>query len=347
MRVLVIGDRYIPATHYVAALHTLLAGDADVRTVDLGGEKGDQHIARQAMESKGPDAVPTPWEIVEAVGDAEVLALHFAPIPAAVLDAGRHLRAVAVARTGLENVDIAAATPRGIAVVPIFGRNASAVADLALGIMLSEARNIARADASIKAGGWPDDVGGPGVEIGGSTVGIVGFGHVGRELARRLHGFGLRLLVAAPRVNEALLREHSAERVDLDTLFRDSDFVHVTARLTPETRRLVGAEQFALMKPTAIFVNTARSRIVDYDALYDALAARRIAGAGLDVHDEEPLLPDSRWRKLNNVTLTPHYGGDTVTTNVRSARLVAEAIAQLARTGRCLRAINAAQLGWA
>jgi D-3-phosphoglycerate dehydrogenase len=345
VRTLVIGDHFIPAQSYVDAFADLDAA-GPIRTVDWAGAKGEQHAAQQAMEREGPGAVQVAREIAEAVGDAEALALHFAPISAQVLDAGRELRAVVVARTGLENVDLAAATERGIAVVPVFGRNASAVAELAIGLMLSEARDISRADRSVKDGGWRKDFGGPGNELGGSTVGLVGFGHVGRELAKRLRGFEVDLLVSDPYVVDAALEEHDAKRVDLDTVFRESDFVHVLARLTPETERFITAKHFALMKPSAYFVNTSRSRLVDYDALYDVLANGRIAGAGLDVFDSEPIAPDNPFRTLDNVTITTHFGGDTVTTNLRSARLVAEAIVELERTGRITTAANADALGW-
>ncbi|WP_432036315.1 NAD(P)-dependent oxidoreductase [Streptomyces cucumeris] len=358
MRVLVVGDHFIPAARYIEALAEVSSRDTGpdtgpvhgigpVRDITWSGTKAEQHAAQQEMELRGPDAVPVPGEIVEAVGDTEVLAVHFAPVSARVLRAAPELRAVCVARTGLENVDVAAATERGVAVVPVHGRNASAVAELALGLMLSEARDIARADASVKAGGWRKDFGGPGDEVGGGTVGMLGMGHVGRELADRLRGFGVRLLVHDPYVPDAVLEHHGAERAaDLDTVFRESDAVHVLARLTPETERFIGPEQFALMKPTAYFFNTARSRLVDTGALYAVLASGRIAGAGLDVHDEEPLPADSPWRTLDNVTLTTHYGGDTVTTNERSARLVAGAVAELAATGRCRGAVNARELEW-
>ncbi len=345
MRTLVIGDHFIPAQYYVDAFASL-GGEGLLRTVDWAGAKGEQHAAQQVMEVRGPEAVASPKEILDAVGDAEALALHFAPISRAVLDAGADLKAVVVARTGLENVDLEAATERGIAVVPVFGRNASAVAELAIGLMLSEARDISRADRSVKDGAWRKDFGGPGHEIGGGTVGLVGFGHVGRELAARLRGFEVQLLVADPYVADDALAEYGAKRVDLDTVFRESDFVHVLARLTPETERFITARHFALMKPTGYFMNTSRSRLVDYDALYDALANGRIAGAGLDVFDSEPIDADNPFRALDNVTITTHFGGDTVTTNLRSARLVAEAIVSLERTGRVATAANADALGW-
>ena len=347
METLVIGDHFIAAKHYVQALRETCGEDfGPVRTVEWAGTKAEQHHVQQQMEWHGVEAAPVPDELVTAVGDAEVLTLHFAAIPSAVLDAGRRLRAVVVARAGLENVDIEAATKRGIAVSGVSGRNASAVAELALGMMLSEARGIARSDALIKSGGWREPLSPPGTEVAHGTVGMVGFGQVGRQLAQRLAGFHVRLLVADPYVDDSDLRAFEAERVELADVFRESDYVVLQARLTPETERFINASLFVLMKPTAYFINVARSRLVDYDALYETLAAGRIAGAGLDVYDAEPLAADSPWRALGNVTLTPHYGGDTRQTNQTSARLVAEAVAELAQTGRIAGAVNADALGW-
>jgi D-3-phosphoglycerate dehydrogenase len=371
VRTLVVGDHFIPARYYVDALAGELGtrpgpagaaaglsparaaagpggdGPGMVEAVDWTGSKEEQHTAQQEMERHGPDAVPVPAEIVGAVGDADILALHFAPVPRAVLEAGKRLRAVMVARAGVENVDVAAATQRGIAVVNVAGRNATAVAELALGLMLCEARNIARADASVKSGGWRKDFPvTPSIEIGGRTVGLVGFGHVGRALAQRLAGFGVKLLVHDPYAPATALAGAGAQAAELDDLFRGADFVSVQAKVTPQTTRFIGARQFALMKPTAYFVNVGRSRLIDTAALLRVLQRRQIAGAGLDVYDEEPLPPGSPWRRLDNVTLTTHFGGDTADTNRRSARLVAKAVAEFARTGRCAGAVNAEALGW-
>jgi D-3-phosphoglycerate dehydrogenase / 2-oxoglutarate reductase len=346
MRVLVIGDHFIPAADHVEALTGVGIQRSSITSVTWSGTKDSQHATQQLMEQAGPGDVPVPAEFLPVVRDVDVVALHFAPVSAELLEAAGALRAVVVARTGLENVDVEAATAAGVAVVPVHGRNASAVAELAIGLMLAEARDIARADASVRRGGWRKDFGGPGREIGGSTVGMVGFGHVGQALARLLRGFDVRLLVHDPYVSADRLSDHDARPVDLDTVFRESDFVHVLARLTPQTERFIGAELLALMKPTAYFVNTARSRVVDYDALYRALSEHRIAGAGLDVFDDEPLPPDNPWRRLDNVTITTHFGGDTTATNARSARLVAEAVAELDRTGRITSAVNAGALGW-
>jgi D-3-phosphoglycerate dehydrogenase len=326
----VVGDHFIPAEYYVKALREICGPDfGPVTTVDWAGDKKSQHTAQQRMEWDGPEAAPAPTEIIAAVADAEVLALHFAPVPKAVLDAAPRLKAVVVARAGLENVDREAAKERGIEVFGVAGRNASAVAELAIGLMLSEARDIARADASIKTGGWRKEFPSPGQEIGSSTVGLVGFGHVGRHLAGKLRGFAPRLLVHDPFVYDEELAEFGAERAELPELFAESDFLSLQARVTAENERFIGAELLGLMKPTSYFLNVGRSRLLNYDDLYRVLAEGRIAGAALDVYDAEPLPVDSPWRKLDNVTLTPHYAGDTLDTNRTSARLVAERIASL------------------
>jgi D-3-phosphoglycerate dehydrogenase len=176
---------------------------------------------------------------------------------------------------------------------------------------------------------------------------MIGFGHVGVQFARRLAGFGCRLIAYDPYASESVLAAHGVTAVSTpDEVFASSDFVVVQARHTPETDRFIGAAQFALMPPHAYFVNVARSRVVDTAALYDALVAGRIAGAGLDVFDSEPLPPDSPWRRLDNVTLTTHFGGDTVQTNTTSAHLVADAVTEYATTGRVRSAANAEALGW-
>ena len=347
---LVVADAFITADDYRDALGHLPAGDVArlrFRSVELAGGKSEQHAAQAKMEVVGPNQVPPSPELLAAIPGAVVLGLHFAPVGADVLAAATDLKLITVARAGLENVDVAAATGHGVGVVPSLGRNAGAVAELQIGMMLAETRNIARADASIRAGGWRKEFPGARVEIAHSTVGMVGFGHVGKIFAQRISGFGPQLLAYDPYASAQSLAESGVEQVsDLTDLFTRSDFVLVQARLSPETTRFIGAEQFAAMKPTAYFLNIARSRLVDYDALYDVLAAGKISGAALDAFDDEPLPADSKWRHLDNVTMTTHFGGDTTGTNITSSRMVVAAAAEFAATGRVSRSVNAVELGW-
>jgi D-3-phosphoglycerate dehydrogenase len=345
---LVVGDRFIAASLFSQAIADRLGdGFGPVRAVDLAGEKVEQHERQQVMEKHGPNAVPAPEELLVAVPGARALCVHFAPVGEKVLAAGEALGLVAVARTGLENVDLNAATARGVGVVGVYGRNASAVAELQIGLMLAETRNIARADSSIKAGGWRKEFPGARIEIGGRTVGMVGFGHVGAHFVRKLAGFGCRLLAYDPYVDDEVLASYGVDRAStLDDVFASSDFTVVQARHSAETDRFIGAAQLALMPPHAYFINVSRSRVVDTGALYEVLAEGRIAGAGLDVFDIEPLPPDSPWRALDNTTMTTHFGGDTEETGITSTRLVAQALAEFAETGKVRAAVNADALGW-
>lgn len=343
MKVLVVGDLFMPPESFRKAIRSALGEDfGPVREVAWGGESAEkQHHTQQIMESEGPEAVEAPGEILEAVGDAEVIAVHFAPIPEAVLDAGNNLEAVIVARAGFENVNVEAASERGISVVNLVGRNAPAVAEQALALMLAESRDIARADRGIRAGRWPKEFPSAPRELGGRTVGLIGFGNVARQLARRLSGFDVGLLVYDPYVDAETISSHGGEKVeDLERVFREGDFVNLHARLTEETRRFIGREHFELMKPTAYFINNARSRMVRYDDLYEILKEGRIAGAALDVHDDEPLGADSLWAELENVTLITHLAGTTQDAWENSAWMVAEAIREYAETGRCENTVN-------
>lgn len=333
-RVLIIGDKFIDSAEYVDQFQTLQAEHAGLSHVELvavewDADKVEQHRIQQIMEWEGANAVEAPPELLEAVDDVDAICMHFAPVGKKLIDAAPRLQMIVAARAGLENVDEEAAAARGIVVSGVAGRNASAVAELAIGLMLSECRNISRADQSIRQGGWRKNFGVPMVELGDSTVGVIGWGQVARRLGEKLSGLAGRLIVHDPFADPEDIARAGAEAVGFDDVFTESDFVHVMARLTPETERFIGTEQFAMMKPTAYFINTARSRLVDYDALFDALAHKQIAGAGLDVFDEEPLAVDSAWRQLDNVTMTTHYGGDTVGTNRTSARLVLETVARL------------------
>jgi D-3-phosphoglycerate dehydrogenase len=342
MRTLVVGDHFVGADVFLEAIQETLGRDfGPVRTVTwAGASMEEQHAEQQVMEWKGPEAVRTPIEVVDAAGDAEIIAVHFAPIPTAVLDAAKDLKAV-VARTGVENINLEEATRRGVAVVNVYGRNANAVAEQAVGLMLTEVRDLARADAAIKAGGWPEEPTSAVFELAGRTIGLIGLGNVGRKLARRLGGFDVTLLVYDPYVDAATIQAHGGHKVeDVGRIFAEADVVSLHARLTEETHRFIGRAQLELMKPSAYFINNARSRLVDYDALYDALANRRIAGAALDVHEEEPLPADSPWRRLPNLTLAPHTAGVTPEVWTNSARLVAEAIKEVVDTGQATNTVN-------
>lgn len=287
---------------------------------------------RLKVEQEGPGIESVPAYLTTH-RDAEIALGLFCPFSAQAMDAFENLRLIGVARAGTENVDIQAATERGIIVVNVMGRNAQAVSDFAIGMMLSESRNIARAHAAIHNGVWrktfPNSNFIP--EMTGKRIGIIGFGHIGRLITEKLSGFKVEIAVYDPWVDKDAITHAGAIAVDKDTLFATSDYITVHARLTKESHGLVGAKELALMKPTAYVINTARAGLVDMDALVNALQNQQIAGAALDVFEEEPIPETHPLLKLDNVTLTTHIAGTTTEALTRSPKLLADQVQQVLR----------------
>ncbi len=229
-------------------------------------------------------------------------------IDAAALAAADGLRVVARYGVGVDNVDLAAAVARGIVVTNTPGANARSVAELTVALLLLLARPVLRAAAETRAGGWPRL---PGLSLAGKTVGLVGFGAIGRQTARLLAGFDCRLLAYDPLLNEATAAALGVRAAGLDELLATSDFVSLHAPVTPATRGMVDAAFLARMKPGAALVNTARGELVDEAALLDALANGRLRGAALDAFAAEPPGGDNPLLALPNVIATPHMGAHT------------------------------------
>lgn len=209
---------------------------------------------------------------------------------------------------GFDQVDLKAASKYGIAVARTAGANTTAVAEMALTLILSCRRRIGKYQARVKAGEWVKDIS---HELIGSTVGIIGYGNIGRRLAKLLSGFDCRILVYDPFSKKEVLEEDGVEPADLEELFRQSDAVSIHVPYTEQTHHMVNKETLALMKPTAVLVNTARGNIIDEEALYQAIKSGKLAGAGIDVFAQEPLPLDSSLLTLENVVLTPHVSSQT------------------------------------
>lgn len=273
-------------------------------------------------------------EMMERVADKDVVIIEFEPMTASVILAAKNLKLIACCRNEPEaNVDIEAATARGIPVISGIGRNAISVAEFNFGMLLSLARNISKVDHLLKytdeitgmnysrndqlkgPSEWSLDAQAPfnrfgGPELYGKNLGIVGLGTIGRVVARMGTAFGMNLLIFDPYVSEAHIWEQfNGRKVSLEDLMADSDFVSLHAKVTEETRGLINYENLSRMKPTAYLVNTARAAILDYDALYRILKERKIAGAALDVYPNEPITFDNPFLELDNVLLTPHLAG--------------------------------------
>lgn len=265
-------------------------------------------------------------KLLDAVADADGILSHPATrFDREVLDKAPRLRVISNIAVGYDNVDVAACTERGIAVCNTPGVLTDATADVTLALMLAVCRRVVEADALTRAGQWRywTPLLMVGQDLTEATLGIVGMGRIGLEVAHRAKGFRMRILYHNRRRRPDAEAELGATYVDLPTLLAESDFVTLHVPATPETRHMIGAAELARMKPTAYLINAARGSVLDQAALVEALRERRIAGAGLDVYDPEPIAPDDPLLKLKNCVLMPHVGAATLRTRQRMSELAA------------------------
>lgn len=323
IRIAVISDRFITGELIDYLLHQHLEPVVD-------------NLAITNMTLDWPDDTPVsndeiqeyvgdPKTVARFAGDANVIVTQVAPVDRALIEHAPNLRLIAAARGGPVSVNMDAATAAGIPVLFAPGTNARAVAEHTLGLILAECKGIARAHCEMKAGRWTPAIyhyAHSARELHRQTIGLIGFGHIGRLLAPLLRAFDMRILVYDPYVSDADCAHFGVIKTPLAELLAESDIVSLHARVTPETQGLMGSEAFAAMKPGAYFINTARGPLVDYDALYAALASGHLAGAALDCFAVEPPPADSPLFSLDNVTLSPHVAGASKETARRKAETV-------------------------
>jgi D-3-phosphoglycerate dehydrogenase len=331
MKVLILGDAMIPGEGFEKACKELKVANKELTVNDWEKDQVKLQNRRLVIEKQGPAAEPVLPMIENADKNTEMLLTLFAPISADAMDALPNLRLVGAARAGQENLDVAAATNRGIVMHNIMGRNAHAVSDFAIGLMLAEARNIARSHNLLKNEIWQKKYSNSDFtpELTGKTLGLIGFGYIGKLVAQKLAGFNLKILVYDPFVTDETLKECNVVKASLEEIFKQSDFISLHARLTDSNKNLIKKDTLNLMKPTAILINTSRAGLIDEDALYDALKNKRIGGAALDVHPSEPLEKGSRWLGLDNVTLTSHLAGSSADALTNSPYLLVRDINKL------------------
>jgi glyoxylate reductase len=265
-------------------------------------------------------------ELARRVADcAAIIPMGAHPIPEPILAAAPGLRVVAVAAVGYNIVDVAAATRRGILVTNTPGVLTDTTADMAWALMLGVARRLPESDRFVRAGKWTGVYWSQlmGADVHGATLGIIGLGRIGQAIARRAQGFGMRVLYHNRKPDPEAARSLGAEYRDKADLLREADFVVLSLPLSAETRHAIGAPELALMKPTAFLVNVARGPVVDEAALAEALRTGRLAGAGLDVFEEEPKVHPALLG-LDNLALTPHIGSASRATRLRMATRAAE-----------------------
>ncbi len=271
----------------------------------------------------GEELPPPREQLLRDIADADgLLCLLTDTIDETVLKAAPKLRVISNMAVGYDNIDVAAATKRGIPVGNTPDVLTETSADFAFALLMAAARRIPEGERYVKDGHWR--TWSPmllmGQDIYGATLGIVGLGRIGQAVARRARGFDMRILYHGGSDVEAAAAL-GAQQVDLETLLQESDFVSLHVPLTQETRGLIGTQELRLMKPTAILINTARGPVVDTTALYEALKNGEIAAAGLDVTDPEPLPADHPLLQLENCLVTPHIASSSQATRARMAHM--------------------------
>jgi len=326
-RCLLCGDPQQPSEAMAESASRLTDHGVTLERMDWRGDATGAEFrdVTMDMESRGPNDYDAS-AIAERLDGVEFLVVHKAPVSRAVFERGDDLEVVAAARGGVENVDLEAARDHGVTVLHAPGRNADAVADYAVAFALAAHRRIPHFVETTGRGEWDlafDPAGLP-RDVTNLTVGVVGFGNVGRNVGRRWAGFDPDLLAYDPFVDDETVRDHGCEPATLEELLADADVVTLHARLSEDTHHLLDADAFDAMGEDALLINTARGGLVDTDALVAALEADSIGGAALDVFEAEPIPEGHPLLALDDVLLSPHTAGSTRDAVYNGARIVAD-----------------------
>ena len=282
-----------------------------------------------------------PQELREIIGGYEALAVRSATkVTKEILDAAQKLRVIGRAGTGVDNIDLAAASRRGVVVMNAPGGNSVSVAEHTMALLLALARQIADASQSTRSGKWEKKKFSSGRELSGKTLGVIGTGSIGGLVVRRAQGFGMKVLGYDPFLAPDAATSLGIELVDLPDIWKRCDAITLHVPLTEQTKNMVAKDQLAQMRPGAVLVNCARGGLVDEKALVDALRAGKIAGAALDVFEHEPPPPDHPLFSCPNFIGTPHLGGSTEDAQQSVATIVCEAMVDYLTTGTVRNAVN-------
>ncbi len=346
MKILIAGDDFTPASMFRKEIEkklTPLGEDLEFITFDI--EIDEESVVKGLPGIK--EYLGTPQEIIDKIKGVEILVITFAPITEDVLEAADKLRVIGCGRGGPVNVNVDAATKRGIPVLNTPGRNADAVADFTLGLILAVVRNIVTAHNWIKNGDWKtpreDTFEKPtGPELNGRVLGLLGVGAVGALVAKRAQPFGLEVWGYDPFIPKERFQELGIKHVeDINEIIREADIISVHARLPKGSKPLISSKEFDMMKKTVYVINTARAIAVDQDALVQALQEKKITGAALDVYNVEPIdHPNDPILKLDNILLTPHAAGVSYDIPRRTGMMIAEGLRQFLSEGTAPYVVN-------
>lgn len=312
MKIVCVGDAYVTCQMMSSAVKPFLSDDDSMSVLFFGEEsRTDMRGVVKAIELMKRDIIRVPDELMLEIKDCDVLLVHLCPVTKKMINLAPRLKAILSCRGGAENIDVDEASRRKIIVATNPAHNANAVAEYAIGMILCETRNIARADESLKNGIWRESY--PNTdfsirELSDMTVGIIGFGSVGRLVAEKLSAFKCEILIYDPFICESAFDFINYKIVDKETLLTKSDIITLHAR---STKPIIGESEFSMMKRNAYLINTARSVLIDSEALRKAMDQKLIMGAAIDVFETEPVIPEF-YLKYDNITITNHRGGDTI-----------------------------------
>lgn len=343
MKLLAIGDKFISKQIMEEGLEGLNEYGIQVSTREWEHENLEMlQKDNLLVEQNGPEAVELPESLTEGIEQYDILVVQFTPVSKKLIEKAKNLKLICVLRGGIENIAYEYAASKGISVLNTPGRNARAVAEFTMGIILSEIRNIARSHAALKNGHWRKDFPNSGSvpELYNKTVGLVGFGYIGHLVAGYLRAFGCNVMAYDPFVKGNI---EGVKLVNLDYLLENADIVSVHARLTDDTYHMIGEKEINMMKPTAVLVNTARSGLVDQKSVERALKEGKIMGAALDVFDVEPIPESDMILHLDNATITSHMAGSTRDAFTNSPKLMKDIIIRVIKKDTKLPVVNGVQ----
>ena len=327
MNCLAIGDLLIPSRYFDEALASSpMFTEYKSLYWNISEDRKNMRDVVRAIETMGSKSFSVPDIIVDQISEVEALFVHLCPVPADLIESAHKLKYIVTARGGLENIDVEAARKRNITIINTPTHNAIAVAEYTIGLILCETRNIARSNMGLREGIWIEQYDNTSAipELVDSTIGLIGFGTIGRLVAQRLRVFGAKIQIFDPFIGNEEIEKYGYKKVEFDELLKTSDILSLHGRLPVNSPPLITIKELKLMKKTAYLINTARASMINMDDLNEALQNEDIMGAAIDVYPVEPLPDDFSLLKRKNVTLTNHRGGDTLNSYIKAPYIMLE-----------------------
>lgn len=347
LNAVVVGDFYVSPDTMETALKQSLLNINKITKLYWGVDNNSDWAEHQLnIEKNGSEAEPYPEGLDEYIEDCELLMVHFCPVPKKLIDKAKNLKAIITCRGGLEHINVQAATKNNVAVINVI-RNAIPVAEFTIGLMLSLTRNIIIANNDIKENKWTKNFDNKEYlsTLSNLKIGLVGMGNIGIEIAIRLKAFGCHIIAYDPYLDKNRIKTNDLEnnvefKDSIEDIFKEADIVSLHMRLVDANKGIVNKKLFSLMKETAYFINTARGGLVNQLDLIDALKNKQIAGAALDVFQDEPIEKDCELIKLDNVVLTSHIAGQTIDAIPKSPFLLMKEVDKIINKGATDRIVN-------